>query len=144
MQPPPTPPRARRHLTSMEKVPFLDYKEVLVTGGTGFLGRHVCRALVSRGYLPRLLVRVGSEDRIPEDLRRACTGAPGGISTRRGRERRSSDSRALPGPFSGRAGSSGRVTNSSLNWGVRYAGPRLSPFRATANFSCSPCWWGGW
>src|SRR3990170_3949364 len=74
------PPGARRHLTSMEKVPFLDFKEVLVTGGTGFLGRHVCRALISRGYLPRLLVRVGSEGRIPEDIRRACRVTPGDVT----------------------------------------------------------------
>ncbi|NNG47048.1 MAG: NAD-dependent epimerase/dehydratase family protein, partial [Deltaproteobacteria bacterium] len=60
----------------MEKVPFLDYREVLVTGGTGFLGRHVCRALIARGHLPRLLVRVGSEDRIPEDIRRASRVTP--------------------------------------------------------------------
>ncbi len=51
---------------------FMDYGEILVTGGTGFLGRHVARALIARGFLPRLLVRVGSEIRIPEDIRRAC------------------------------------------------------------------------
>lgn len=66
----------------MEKVPFLDYKEVLVTGGTGFLGRHVCRALIARGVLPRLLVRVGSEGRIPDDIRRACRVTPGDITVR--------------------------------------------------------------
>jgi NADH dehydrogenase len=66
----------------MEKVPFLNYREVLVTGGTGFLGRHVCRALIARGYLPRLLVRVGSEDRIPEDIRRACRVTPGDVTNR--------------------------------------------------------------
>lgn len=64
----------------MEKVPFLDYREVLVTGGTGFLGRHACRALIARGYLPRLLVRVGSEGRIPEDIRRACRVTPGDVT----------------------------------------------------------------
>ena len=66
----------------MEKVPFLDYREVLVTGGTGFLGRHVCRALITRGFLPRLLVRVGSEGRIPEDVRRACRVTPGDVTNR--------------------------------------------------------------
>ncbi|MGA6993588.1 MAG: complex I NDUFA9 subunit family protein [Candidatus Deferrimicrobiaceae bacterium] len=66
----------------MEKVPFLDYREVLVTGGTGFLGRHVCRALIARGYLPRLLVRVGSEGRIPEDIRRAGRVTPGDVTNR--------------------------------------------------------------
>ena len=66
----------------MEKVPFLDYREILVTGGTGFLGRHVCRALIARGHLPRLLVRVGSEDRIPEDIRRASRVTPGDVTSR--------------------------------------------------------------
>lgn len=66
----------------MEKVPFLDYREVLVTGGTGFLGRYVCRALIARGLLPRLLVRVGSENRIPEDIRRACRVTPGDVTNR--------------------------------------------------------------
>jgi uncharacterized protein YbjT (DUF2867 family) len=66
----------------MEKVPFLDYREVLVTGGTGFLGRHVCRALIARGYLPRLLVRLGSEGRIPEDIRHASRVTPGDVTNR--------------------------------------------------------------
>ncbi len=66
----------------MRKVPFLDYREILVTGGTGFLGRHVCRALVARGNLPRLLVRTGSEGRIPEDVRRACRVTQGDVTNR--------------------------------------------------------------
>ncbi|MBI5575526.1 MAG: complex I NDUFA9 subunit family protein [Deltaproteobacteria bacterium] len=48
---------------------FMDFREILVTGGTGFVGTHVCRALIARGFLPRLLVRPGSEDRIPADIR---------------------------------------------------------------------------
>ncbi len=68
--------------TGMEKVPFLDYREILVTGGTGFLGRPVCRALIARGHLPRLLVRAGSEDRIPEDIRRASRVTPGDVTSR--------------------------------------------------------------
>ncbi|MBI5342123.1 MAG: complex I NDUFA9 subunit family protein [Deltaproteobacteria bacterium] len=47
----------------------MDYREVLVTGGTGFVGTHVCRALIARGFLPRLLVRPESEGRIPADVR---------------------------------------------------------------------------
>jgi len=70
------------HLTGMEKVPFLDYREVLVTGGTGFLGKAVCRALISRGYLPRLLVRIGSEGTLPDDIRRASRVTPGDITNR--------------------------------------------------------------
>jgi len=50
----------------------MDFREVLVTGGTGFVGTHVCRALIARRFLPRLLVRVGSEGKIPEDIRNAC------------------------------------------------------------------------
>ena len=66
----------------MKKVPFLDYGEVLVTGGTGFLGRYVCRVMISRGILPRLLVRTGSEERIPDDIRRSCRVTPGDVSNR--------------------------------------------------------------
>lgn len=66
----------------MEKEPFLQYNEVLVTGGTGFVGRHVCRALIERGFLPRLMVRVGSEERIPQDIRDRCRVTPGDVTIR--------------------------------------------------------------
>lgn len=66
----------------MEREPFMDYGEVLVTGGTGFVGRHVCRALIARGYVPRLLVRVGSEEKIPPDIRERCRVTLGDVTNR--------------------------------------------------------------
>ncbi|HZW36398.1 MAG: complex I NDUFA9 subunit family protein [Deltaproteobacteria bacterium] len=70
------------HLTNMVLGYAMDYREVLVTGGTGFVGTHVCRALIARGFLPRLLVREGSEGRIPADVRSACRVTPGDITNR--------------------------------------------------------------
>lgn len=70
------------HLKKMERAPFLQFREVLVTGGTGFVGRHVCRALAARGVLPRILVRPGSEEKIPEDLRKSCRVTPGDVTVR--------------------------------------------------------------
>lgn len=60
----------------------MDYREILVTGGTGFIGRRVCRALVERGWLPRLLVRPGSEAKLPEDLKGRCRFSPGDATDR--------------------------------------------------------------
>lgn len=70
------------HLNSMVLGYAMDYREVLVTGGTGFVGTHVCRALIARGFLPRLLVREGSEGGIPADVRGACRVTPGDVTDR--------------------------------------------------------------
>ncbi len=66
----------------MEYPGFMNYREVLVTGGSGFVGTHVCRALISRGFLPRLLVRPGSEERIPPDIRGVCRVTQGDVTDR--------------------------------------------------------------
>jgi NADH dehydrogenase len=61
---------------------FMQYNEVFVTGGTGFLGGHVCRALIGHGFLPRLLVRTGSEGRIAPDVHKRCRVTPGDLTVR--------------------------------------------------------------
>ena len=61
---------------------FMQYNEVFVTGGTGLLGGHVCRALIGHGFLPRLLVRTGSEERIAPDVRERCRVTPGDLAVR--------------------------------------------------------------
>jgi len=65
---------------------FMQYNEVFVTGGTGLLGRHVCRALIGHGVLPRLLVRTGSEGKIDPDVRERCRVTPGDLTVREGVE----------------------------------------------------------
>jgi uncharacterized protein YbjT (DUF2867 family) len=54
-----------------------EMQKIFVTGGTGFVGKHVVRALLARGFLVRCLVRPGSEgglrgfesiDRVPGDV----------------------------------------------------------------------------
>ena len=61
---------------------FMQYNEILVTGGTGLLGRYVCRALIGRGFLPRLLVLPGTEERIAPDVRERCRATPGDVTNR--------------------------------------------------------------
>ena len=61
---------------------FMQYKEVLVTGGTGPLGRYVCPSLIGHGFLPRLFVRLGSEAGIAPDVRERCRVTPGELTVR--------------------------------------------------------------
>ncbi len=61
---------------------FMQYKEVLVTGGTGPLGRYVCPSLIGHGFLPRLFVRLGSEGTIAPDVRERCRVTPGDLMVR--------------------------------------------------------------
>jgi len=43
-------------------------RHVFVTGGTGYLGSSLCRALLERGHRVRALVRPGSERRLPQGV----------------------------------------------------------------------------
>jgi NADH dehydrogenase len=52
---------------------------VFVTGGTGYVGRQVLRALVAAGHHPSALVRNGSEKKIPTDLVGRMTVSVGSI-----------------------------------------------------------------
>lgn len=61
---------------------FMQYNEVFITGGTGLLGRYVCRGLIGHGFLPRLLVRPGSEGRIEPDVRERCRLTWGDLTVR--------------------------------------------------------------
>lgn len=61
---------------------FMQYNEVLVTGGTGLPGGHVCRAIADRGYLTRLMVRLGSEGKIPKEFRERCRVTLGDATVR--------------------------------------------------------------
>src|SRR5512147_1878150 len=61
---------------------FMQYNEVFVTGGTGLPGRTACRALIGHGFLPRLLVRPGSEGKIAPDVRERCRVTRGDLTVR--------------------------------------------------------------
>lgn len=61
---------------------FMQFEEVLVTGGTGAAGAYVCRALIDRGVLPRLLVRPASEGKIPPEIRDRCRVTLGDLAVR--------------------------------------------------------------
>jgi nucleoside-diphosphate-sugar epimerase len=41
---------------------------VAVTGAAGFLGSHICRALLRCGYAVRAVTREGSSRKFPDDL----------------------------------------------------------------------------
>ena len=81
---------------------FMQYNEVFITGGTGLLGRHVCRALIGRGFLPRLPVRTGSEGWIVPDVRERCRVIPGDLTVREsvemGGTRSTNDPSPAPAP----------------------------------------------
>ena len=49
---------------------------VLVTGGAGFIGSHVCEALVARGWSVDVLdnLSAGSADNIQPGIRVSCPG----------------------------------------------------------------------
>jgi uncharacterized protein YbjT (DUF2867 family) len=53
--------------------------DVFVTGGTGYLGRHLIPVLLQRGHRVRALVRPGSERRLPP----GCGGVAGNVLERR-------------------------------------------------------------
>lgn len=44
-------------------------RKIFITGGTGYLGRHLIPALLNRGHDVRALVRAGSERKLPTDCR---------------------------------------------------------------------------
>ncbi|MFN0007918.1 MAG: NAD-dependent epimerase/dehydratase family protein [Planctomycetota bacterium] len=49
---------------------------ISITGGTGFIGRPLARALAAAGHELRFLVRPGREGAVPKELPGAATGAP--------------------------------------------------------------------
>ena len=54
----------------------------LVTGATGFIGRHLARRLVRDGQPVRVLVRKGSEAKLPRELAGKAEIAPGDLRDR--------------------------------------------------------------
>src|SRR4051794_23776491 len=40
--------------------------DIVVTGGTGYIGTRLVQVLVSRGHCPRVLTRAGSQARVPD------------------------------------------------------------------------------
>ena len=110
---------------------FMQYKEIFVTGGTGPLGRYVCASLIGHGFLPRLFVRLGSEERIAPDVRDRCRVTPGELTVRESVEM-------------GAQGTSAIVHLAEM-W--KEQPPRGIPFeeahvRATANVLHSASFWG--
>ena len=110
---------------------FMQYKEVLITGGTGPLGRYVCPSLIGHGFLPRLFVRLGSEASIAPDVRERCRVTPGDLMVRESVEM-------------GVQGTSAIVHLAEI-W--KEQPPRVIPFeeahvRATANVLHSASVWG--
>jgi uncharacterized protein YbjT (DUF2867 family) len=56
-----------------QPLPHTTSRNVFVTGGTGFMGRHLIPELARRGHTVRALVRPGSEKKLPP----GCTPLPG-------------------------------------------------------------------
>ena len=59
---------------------FMQYNEVFVTGGAGLLGRHVARALIGQGFLPRLFLRTEPKGGIDPDVRERCRVTRGDLT----------------------------------------------------------------
>ncbi|MFW6087238.1 MAG: NAD-dependent epimerase/dehydratase family protein, partial [Myxococcota bacterium] len=62
------------------RLPCVSMETVLVTGGTGLIGKHLIERLLARGHRVLLLLRPGAETRRAEVLARleAAAGASAG------------------------------------------------------------------
>lgn len=71
-------PRFLRHSSAVtESQPA---RQIFLTGGTGYLGQRLIRALSGRGHVVRALVRPGSEAKLPAEARAVRGDALHGLS----------------------------------------------------------------